>query len=317
MTDEFDLELPPPLQPGNLLRVIAPSGALREVEACQKGIEIWRSQGYHVEIATNWNTRVGYLAGTDSERCQQLALAWQDPECHGILCTRGGYGSARILENWTWTQPATGKYSPLHSLRPKWLIGFSDITNLLWSLAQFGISGVHGPVLTTLADEPEWSLNRLFDLVTGKPLAPLTGVGWGGGKVSGRLLPANLTVATHLLGTSLQPRLDGTILALEDVTEAPYRIDRMLTQWRMSGALQAVKGIALGRFSRCEPPQDVPSWTVEEVLRDRLSDLSIPIVSNLPFGHDGANAALPVGQYAELDADQGMLYCHAKYSISI
>ncbi|HAG85598.1 MAG TPA: LD-carboxypeptidase, partial [Cyanobacteria bacterium UBA12227] len=110
----------------------------------------------------------------------------------------------------------------------KWLIGFSDITNLLWSLAQFGISGVHGPVLTTLANEPEWSLNRLFDCVEGRPVAPLTGIGWGGGKVSGRLLPANLTVATHLLGTPLQPPFKDLILALEDVTEAPYRIDRML-----------------------------------------------------------------------------------------
>ena len=90
------------------------------------------------------------------------------------------------------------------------------------------------------------------------------------------------------------------ILALEDVAEAPYRIDRMLTQWRMSGAFQGVVGIVLGRFSRCEPPKDVPSWTVEEVLRDRLSDLGIPIVSDLPFGHEGVNAALPVGQPVDL-----------------
>jgi muramoyltetrapeptide carboxypeptidase len=121
------------------------------------------------------------------------------------------------------------------------------------------------------------------------------------------LLPANLTVATHLLGTFVQPNLDGVILALEDVTEAPYRIDRMLTQWRMSGAFQGVRGIALGRFSRCDPPKEVPSWTVEEVLRDRLGDLGIPIVSDLPFGHEGANAALPVGQWVELDADNATL----------
>jgi muramoyltetrapeptide carboxypeptidase len=101
--------------------------------------------------------------------------------------------------------------------------------------------------------------------------------------------------------------LDGIILALEDVTEAPYRIDRMLTQWRMSGAFKGIRGIALGRFSRCYAPEDIPSWTVEEVLRDRLSDLGIPIVSDLPFGHEGVNAALPVGQPVQLDADQGIL----------
>ena len=162
-------------------------------------------------------------------------------------------------------------------------------------------------MLTTLAAEPEWSLERLFNWIEGRPLPPLTGKGWGGGKVSGILLPANLTVATHLLGTPLQPLLENVILALEDVTEAPYRIDRMLTQWRLSGALRKVKGIALGRFSRCEAPSGIPSLTVEEVLRDRLADLDLPIVSALPFGHDGVNAALPVGLMAHLDADQGSL----------
>ena len=289
---------PPPLKPGDLLRVIAPSGALREFEAFQNGIEIWRRQGYRVELPGNYNAN-GYLAGTDIERRQQLAAAWHDPECRGILCARGGYGSARLLEDWTWllAKPAT----------PKWLIGFSDITSLLWSLYQSGISGLHGPVLTTLADEPEWSLRRLFDCVAGASLEPLSGVSWTSGKVSGVLLPANLTVATHLLGTSLQPQLEGVILAWEDVTEAPYRIDRMLTQWRMSGALKGVGGIALGRFSRCCAPPNAASWTVEEVLRDRLLDLNIPIVSGLPFGHDGVNAVLPVGQKVELDADRGTL----------
>jgi muramoyltetrapeptide carboxypeptidase len=320
MTNDLHCQLPPPLRPGDLLRVIAPSGALREFEAFQKGLEIWRSRGYRVELQANWDAKEGYLAGTDSERRHQLAAAWQDPECQGILCTRGGYGSARLLEDWTWSLQITGNienpqskiHSPLGKGRTKfkiekWLIGFSDITGLLWSLSKFGVSGVHGPVLTTLAAEPEWSLKRLFDCVEGRALAPLTGIGWGGGKVSGILLPANLTVATHLLGTPVQPQLDGIILALEDVTEAPYRIDRMLTQWRMSGAFKGVRGIALGRFSRCYPPKDIPSWTVEEVLRDRLSDLGIPIVSDLPFGHEGANAVLPVGQPVQLDADKGTL----------
>lgn len=124
---------------------------------------------------------------------------------------------------------------------------------------------------------------------------------------NGVLLPANLTVATHLLGTPILPDLDGVILAWEDVTEAPYRIDRLLTQWRLSGALSKVRGIALGRFSRCEAPPNIPSLKIEEVLRDRLGDLNIPIVSDLPFGHDGANAALPVGVLACLDAQQGTL----------
>ncbi len=289
--------IPPALNKGDLLKVIAPSGALREFSAFQRGVEIWRSRGYKVEVVPDIEQKWGYLAGKDKNRSNHLATAWENPKCRGILCARGGFGSTRILEKWNWQ----------NSESPKWLIGFSDITALLWSLYQKGISGVHGPVMTTLADEPEWSIKRLFDWVEGRTLEPLKGEAWGGGVVSGILLPGNLTVATHLLGTPMQPNLDGVILAFEDVTEAPYRIDRMLTQWRMSGALSKVKGIALGTFTQCEAPVNVPSFSVEEVLRDRLSDLEIPIISNLPFGHNGPNAILPVGITATLDGDKGLL----------
>jgi muramoyltetrapeptide carboxypeptidase len=287
---------PSPLQAGDLLRVIAPSGRLRETNLLAAGVELWQKQGYQVQIDHDGYDGWGYLAQSDQQRQQYLANAWADPQCKGILCVRGGYGGARLLEQWHW--PAA---------TPKWLIGFSDITSLLWSLAQEGISGVHGPVLTTLAAEPDWSRQRLFDWVAGRGIAPLTGQSWGAGKAQGILLPANLTVATHLLHTPLQPPLAGVILAIEDVTEAPYRIDRMLTQWRLSGLLSQVTGIALGRFSQCEAAAGIPSLTVEEVLRDRLGDLGIPMVAALPFGHDGCNASLPVGVLATLDGDRGEL----------
>lgn len=295
-------QLPPPLQPGDLLRVVAPCGAMREFEAFNKGVEIWQRRGYRVEISTSIEKRWGYLAGTDEIRRFELKEAWIDPNVKGILCARGGYGSARLLEDWDW-----GVGEGIENSLPKWLIGFSDVTGLLWSLCNAGISGVHGPLMTTIAEEPDWSIQRLFNWVERHSLEPLKGVGWGGGEVSGILLPVNLTVATNLLGTPIQPTLDNIILALEDVTEAPYRIDRMLTQWRLLGAFKNVRGIALGRFSRCEPLPGIPSFTVEEVLRDRFSSLNIPIISDLPFGHDGPNAALPVGIMANLDADQGIL----------
>ncbi|NCJ07693.1 LD-carboxypeptidase [Synechococcales cyanobacterium C] len=288
------LVLPPPLAPGDHLWVILPSGALRELELFEQGVEIWRGRGYQVHLCDTYDHRWGYLAGTDAERRLALAQGLKEPTIKGILCGRGGYGSARLLEDWQW---------PPADL--KWLIGFSDITSLLWGLLGQGISGVHGPVLTTLAQEPNWSRQRLFDCVEGRPLPPLIGKGWGQGQAMGRLIPANLTVATHLLGTPLQPDLRGCILALEDVTEAPYRIDRMLTQWRLSGILPQLGGVALGRFSQCEAP--APSFTVETVLRDRIGDLGIPVVSELPFGHHGANAALPVGVMACLDGDRGTL----------
>lgn len=294
-----DCQFPHPLQPGDELHVIAPSGALRELTAFQAGVALWEAQGYQVKISPGFDECWGYLAGSDAHRRQQFLTALKDPHCRGILCARGGFGGTRLLEDWQW--PAVS---------PKWLIGFSDITSLLWSLSKQGVSGVHGPLLTTLGQEPPWSRQRLFDWVAGHEVPPIAGQGWVSGRAIGRLMPANLTVATHLLGTAHEPTLKGTILAIEDVTEAPYRIDRMLTHWRMSRKLDEIVGIAIGRFSRCEPPENVPSFSAAEVLRDRLTDLGIPVVADLPFGHDGVNAALPVGAWATLDADTGQLTIH-------
>lgn len=290
--------IPPPLKPGALLYAIAPSGAVRDPNGFQAGLDLWRSRGYDVKLAPGWDDRYGYLAGSDAGRRQQLAMALQDPNCDGILCIRGGWGAARLLENWE---------MPLNLDRPQWLIGFSDVTSLLWGWACAGISGVHGPVLTTLGDEPQSSQDRLFNWVEHHKISPIDGTGWTSGTATGKLLPANLTVATHLLKTCYQPDLQGVILALEDVGEAPYRLDRMLTHWRMMGALDQVAGIALGRFSSCEAPEGYPSLSIEEMLRDRLLDLGIPIVANLPFGHEGENAALPVGIEVTIDGDAGRL----------
>ncbi|MGD1897248.1 MAG: LD-carboxypeptidase [Phormidesmis sp.] len=296
--------LPPKLQPGDLLCVISPSGGLQASEKFDAGLSIWKQRGYRVNLCEGFDAQWGYLAGRDDSRRAQLRHALADPECKAILCSRGGYGGTRLLEGWQW--PALSAQRP-----PKWLIGFSDVTSLLWSLAKHGVSGVHAPVLTTLSDEPAGSRSRLFQWVEQHQITPIPGVGWAelgcGGKASGMLLPGNLCVATHLLGTAAEPDLTDVILAFEDVGEAPYRLDRMLTQWRAMGKLRTIKGIALGRFSGWEPSKPGPTLSVDEVMRDRLLDLGIPIVSELPFGHDGENAALPVGLPVHLDADAGKL----------
>jgi muramoyltetrapeptide carboxypeptidase len=289
-------QLPPSLQPGDRLWVLNPSGTLREPDAFYQGLDIWRQQGYELELSPQIEGRWGYLAGTDAERRQALLTGLKRSDIKAILCGRGGYGGVRLLEDWQW--PDTP---------PKWLIGFSDVTALLWSYAQQGVAGLHGPVLTTLAAEPAWSRQRLFATVTGQPLEPLQGKTWVPGTAQGILLPANLTVATHLLATPWQPDFTDVILAFEDVSEAPYRIDRLLTQWRTSGALQKVKGVALGRFSDCQAPAHIPSFTAMEVLQERLGDLGIPMVGDLPFGHQGENAVLPVGTLVTLDGASGRL----------
>ena len=295
-------QLPPPLSrsqsPSPQIRVIAPSGALREWERFEQGMQVWRDRGYELIIPDDLKTTYGYLAGTDQQRCQQFIEAWNDPDCVAIACARGGYGCTRMLEHLDWQQLSD---------RPKWLIGFSDITALLWGIAKHkNIGGLHAPVLTTLGNEPERSQNYLFDYLEGKiKQITLTGEGWQNGRATGILLPANLTLATHMIGTDLCPELENVILAIEDVSEPPYRVDRMLTHWRWSGYLQKLKGIAIGRFSQSEV--STPSFTMEQVWRDRLTDLGIPVVMNLPFGHDGENCPLVVGCVAEIDAIAGTL----------
>jgi muramoyltetrapeptide carboxypeptidase len=298
-----NLVIPPYLAAGQKVRVVATSGAVREWERLEKGIQIWRDRGYEVYIPEDLDKSWGYLAGQDEQRRQQLIEAWNDPDCGAILCARGGYGATRLLEGFDW--------QALNS-KPKWLIGFSDITALLWGMAVHKqTSGLHAPVLTTLATEPDWSIQQLFDLLEGKiKTVTLSGNGWGKGIAEGVLLPGNLNVATHLLGTPLCPDLNNVILAFEDIAEPTYKVDRMLTHWRWSGNFKKVKGIALGRFSQPGAPANYPSFSMEEVWRDRLGDLGIAIVTDLPFGHDGANAPLPTGVAAKLDATTGTLICH-------
>ena len=308
---------PAPLRPGDRVRLVAASSALDDLERLQGGIAVLEGWGLAVEAHPAPLRRWGYLAGADRERRGDLLASSPDGSALAragagagadqaalLACIRGGWGAARLLEQ------------PL-ALPPSWLLGFSDVTSLLWAQLARGLGGaIHGPLVTSLATEPEWSRQRLRDLLFGHPLADLQGVGWSGGSATGPLVAGNLTVATHLLGTSHWPDLNGAILILEDVGEAPYRLDRLLTHWRLCGALQQLAGIGLGRFTGCDEPDGEPGdtsaeparrFTAEQVLRDRTADLGIPVVAGLPVGHEPGNAALPLGVRARLDGQRGLL----------
>jgi muramoyltetrapeptide carboxypeptidase len=297
------------------VRLVAASSALDSHTRLNAGIEILRRWGLVVDEPGHLlGRRWGYLAGRDEQRADDLG--WRGPEGQPaplLACVRGGWGAARLLPTDGTTTPPW--LDPMHP--PQWLLGFSDVTSLLWARWARGRSGgVHGPLLTTLASEPSWSQERLRDLLFGGGVAPLQGTPWVGGMGEGPLLVANLTVATHLLGTPHLPDLRGAILVLEDVGEAPYRLERMLTHWRLCGALQQVAGIGLGRFTACidsDRAADDPAsfFTAEQVLRERTADLGLPVVADLPVGHAPGNAALPVGGWARLDGDAGRLELEA------
>ena len=294
------MKQPAPLQPGDRVQMVAASSALIGDAALARlaaGISVLEGWGLEVKrpplVGRSW----GYLAGRDQERRGDLeAAARRGADL--LACVRGGWGAARLLEQ------------PL-ALPCRWLLGFSDVTSLLWAqLAQGQGGAIHGPLLTTLGAEPAWSQERLRAVLFGETLAPLQGEGWVGGSAKGPLLAANLTVATHLLGTPHLPDLHGAILVLEDVGEAPYRIERMLTHWRLCGALQQLGGIGLGAFSDCDGNSEAASsdcFSLEQVLRERTADLGMPVVAGLPVGHVAGNAALPLGAMAELDGESGQL----------
>jgi muramoyltetrapeptide carboxypeptidase len=281
---------------------VAASSALEEGERLAAGLALLRQWGLEVEepqelVGRRW----GYLAGSDRQRAADLQppASGARPALHA--CVRGGWGSARLLE-----QPLP--------LPEGWLLGFSDVTSLLWAQVARGQGGaVHGPLLTTLASEPSWSIKRLRALLFGEAVPDLEAVGWHGGVAEGPLLVANLTVATHLLGTPHLPSLKGAILVLEDVGEAPYRIERMLTHWRLCGALHQLAGLGFGSFEGCHGGEGETEgnashrFNLEQVLRERCLDLGIPVVAHLPVGHQSGNAALPLGVRARLDGGRGHL----------
>ena len=288
--------LPPPLRRGDRVQLVAASAALADRERLDAGLQLLRSWGLEVIEGDGAQRRWGYLAGDDRARADDLQLAGS-PAPALRACLRGGWGAARLLEG----EPVLGD---------GWLLGFSDVTSLLWAQLAQGFRGaIHGPLLTTLAAEPPWSQERLRCLLFGDPLPPLAGDTWVPGRAEGPLLVGNLTVATHLLGTRHWPALAGAVLILEDVGEAPYRLDRMLTHWRLAGVLQQLAAIGFGTFQDCEDPpepdQPIRSFSVEEVLRERTADLGIPVVAGLPVGHAPGNAALPLGAHACLEAVAG------------
>jgi muramoyltetrapeptide carboxypeptidase len=273
-------------------------------------LALWRDRGFVLDVP-DWQRAAAdrpqpYLAGNDAWRRQELVRGWNDPSVRALICGRGGYGALRLLEGLDWRTLLP---------EPKWLVGFSDVTALLWGMAaRLGRGGgIHGPVATTLT---EATAGPLFAWLMGSTTSlTLAGHPLVAGVAEGKLLAGNLCVATHLLGTTWMPITpkEPWILAIEDVGEEPYRVDRLLTHWRLSGVLSQVAGIAVGQFIGAsdgapagDRGADVPSpWRA--LWQDRLGDLGIPVVTDLGFGHGEQNPPLGIGCRAVLDGDRGLL----------
>jgi muramoyltetrapeptide carboxypeptidase len=304
---------PKRLRPGDVVGLIDPASATWEPVDVDIVEESLAALGLKAKRGSNLLNRRGYFAGSDEQRAADINAMFADREVKAIQCVRGGWGSARLLPLLDWASLARS---------PKILLGYSDITALLLSLqAKTGLVTFHGPVgvspwnpfnvgwfkrvlldgeavtFSNLKEVGEDALTQIEHRVqTIKP-----------GTARGRLLGGNLTVLSAIIGSGYLPEWDGCILFIEDVQEAPYRIDRMLTQLRLAGILPKARAVIFGNCTKCDPGEGFGSLTITDVLRDHLAPLGVPAWRGAMIGHIERQFTLPIGVEVEVDATAGTI----------
>jgi len=294
--DQAKPALPRALSVGDTLGIVAPASPFDRL-SFYAGIRVLESMGFNVVIPENIFDQNGYLAGSDQRRADLLNQLFADPDIDAIVCARGGYGAMRIL-------PMLDV--DVIACHPKAFIGFSDATVLLIFLVQHcRMVSFHGPTVTTLGDADPSTRDQLMSVLSEPAVLSLASASnqvIRSGRASGRFFCGNLTLFCHLTGTPYQPDFSDGILLIEDRGEAPYRIDRMLTQMILAGCFDGLAGLALGTFSDCGSAN-----AVHRIVADRLGDFDIPILAGFDVGHATVNMTLPVGLPVQLDTHAGTL----------
>ena len=312
---------PPRLQPGAVLGVVAPASPAynrsdlpRAAATLERvGLRLKTDAGRHIR------DRHGYLAGTDQARADDFMHVWCDPEVDGVLCLRGGYGSARIAERLDYGRLAA---------QPKVFVGFSDITTLHLAIGRrANLVTFYGPMASTFAKPTGSGDGHLSDytlqafvraVCQTQPLGvipPNPDDAWvetiTGGVAEGELVGGCLTLLANAVGTPDDLDWRGKIVFLEDVNEEPYAIDRLLVQLLRSRKFDDVAGIVVAEHHGCGPRDYKPAFpstlSLEDVIDELLRPLGVPTIYNLPLGHGKHLATLPLGVRARLDADAGRL----------
>jgi muramoyltetrapeptide carboxypeptidase len=321
------------LKPGDTIMFVAPAGNLDRARVTLAAKRL-RKMGFKVRLPENLFRKKWYLAGTDDERAAEINAAFADPDIAAVFPGTGGYGTTRIVDKLD--------YDVIRR-NPKVLVGYSDITGLHIAInQQTGLVTFHTPVpewglgteknLSPFAAKWFWRalLDDRYRDQDGKRTTGYTIFTKRGqadtfvapsifadvpmaetmveGKARGRLIGGNLSVLHALMGTPYEIETDGKILFLEDVDEAPYRVDRMLSTLRLAGKFDRVAGVVLGHFTKSDDEED---WdddaSMNEVLRDYFTKLGVPVLAQFPVGHVRYNATLPIGAPVELDATRQTL----------
>ena len=291
---------PPLLASGARIALVAPAGPLRGSEDLERAFENVRALGWEPVVAPHALARTGYFAGDDEARASDFNDALRDRRIDGIWCLRGGYGAMRLLDRIDWST-LRGQGKPI--------LGYSDVTALHGAIArQAGLVSYHAPTArSTLSPFSRASLERA--VVRGENSC---GVAEGArvlrpGRAVGRIEGGNLAVFAALVGTPYLPPLDGAMLLLEDVNEAVYRIDRMLAQLRLSGALHGVRAIIFGQCTNCPEESDDGARTLDDVLVELADWLRVPCLAGVPIGHVAEQWTVGLGGVGELDCGEKRL----------
>jgi muramoyltetrapeptide carboxypeptidase len=291
------LLIPPPLAAGARVALVAPAGPLSAADLARAEANA-RSFGWEPVVGAHVLARADYFAGADAERLADLNAALADPRIDGVWCLRGGYGAMRILDGVDYAALAR---------RPRALIGFSDVTALHLACAARvpGLVTFHGP--TARGALPEFSRRSLGRAVGGErgdPCGPAPGArALRPGRAAGRLAGGNLALLAALAGTPYAPRFDGAVVVLEDVNEPVYRVDRMLRQLLLAGALAGCRALIFGQCTRCpEPCDDDGRQTLDAVVAEAAAALGVPAAAGVPVGHVDEQWTLPFGAPAEVVA---------------
>jgi muramoyltetrapeptide carboxypeptidase len=299
---------PAPLQPGDGIALVAPSGPC-PAASLDGAIAYLEKSDYQIKLGAHLHHKRHYLAGTDTDRGSDLMTAFSDSSVQALFCVRGGYGSTRLLDRLDYE---------LIQRNPKVVVGFSDTTGLHLALyARSSLVGFTGALaaIDLCSPQPDpFTAASLWRAVTcTDPLGPMpldqdciTVI--RPGRASGPLVGGCLSLLVSLLGTPYMPPLDGALLFLEDIGEAPYRIDRMLNHLRLAGVWSQLNGLILGQFKDCFTPENASSSpSLEEMISTWDNELDIPIISGVPYGHFSRRLVLPIGVQALLDTQPPQL----------
>jgi muramoyltetrapeptide carboxypeptidase len=294
---------PRALKPGATVRLVTPASPLKE-EQLEAVTKLLMERGFNVQFGKHALETGGYLAGADADRADDLTEAFLDPTVDAVLCTRGGYGSARLLPYLDFQALAAQR---------KLFLGFSDITTLHLALNACGLPTVHAPMALTFHWPREaWVYDSFLRALSGDLTVP-TGTPTGQtvvpGRASGVVTGGCLMLIADAIGTQYPMSAMGKIVLLEDVDEPPHRVDAMLTHLLNIGAFDGAVGIVVGEMTRTDEKVDegIGGTLWRSIVEERLKPLELPMVIDFPFGHAKNMLTLPLGISAELDADAGTL----------